>query len=129
MADHAGHSHDDHKDADGHGPGFYVKIWAILLGLFIISVLGPEIGIRWLTLVTAFGIALVKAYLVAVKFMHIGHEKKYIPYIMFAMLGMVFLFYIAVSTDVEKTSGNNWENAAANAIILENKDYVHHLEH
>lgn len=129
MAEHVGHSHDEHKEGEGHGPSFYVKIWCILLVLFVISVLGPEFGHRTVTLVTAFGIALVKAYMVAVNFMHIRHERKYIPYIMFAMLSMVFLFYMAVSTDVQATSGTNWENAAAKAIIEENKDFEHHLEH
>lgn len=126
--EHHDHAHGDHQDS-GHGPSFYVKIYAVLMVLFIISVLGPELGNRTITLVTAFGIAVVKAYMVAVYFMHIRHEKKYIPYIMFAMLGAVFLFYIAVATDVEYTSGNNWENAAAKQIIEENKDFEKHLEH
>jgi caa(3)-type oxidase subunit IV len=129
MAEHVGHAHDEHKDGDSHGPSFYIKIWGILLVLFVISVLGPEFGHRTVTLVTAFGIAIVKAYMVAVNFMHIKHEKKYIPYIMFAMLGAVFLFYMAVSTDIQMTSGTNWENAAAKKIIEENKDFEHHLEH
>lgn len=130
MAGHVEHSHggqDGHSE--DHGVGFYVKIYAILMVLFIISVLGPEFGHRTVTLITAFGIAVVKAYMVAVNFMHIRQEKKYIAYIMFAMLGAVFLFYIAVATDVEYTSGANWENAAAKSIIEENKDYEKHLEH
>mgnify|MGYP001589561074 FL=1 len=130
MTEHVDHSHDTHTDGgDGHGPKFYVKIWGILLVLFVISVLGPEFGHRTVTLVTAFGIAIVKAYMVAVNFMHIRYEKKYIAYMMFGMLGAIFLFYIAVATDVEKTSGNNWENAASNSIIEKNKDFEHHLEH
>jgi caa(3)-type oxidase subunit IV len=128
MAEHVGHSHDEHKEGD-HGASYYVKIWGILLVLFIISVLGPEFGHRTVTLITAFGIAIVKAYLVAVKFMHIRQEKKYIAYIMFAMLGAVFLFYIAVSTDVQHVRGTNWENESAKQIIEENKDFEHHMEH
>ncbi len=129
----AGHTenheaHGEHHDA-GHGPGFYFKIYAILMVLFIISVLGPEFGHRTVTLITAFGIAIVKAYMVAVNFMHIRQEKKYIAYMLFAMLGAVFLFYIAVATDVEYVSGQRWENSAAKQIIEENKDYEHHLEH
>jgi caa(3)-type oxidase subunit IV len=130
MAGHVDHHHgtEGHHEG-GHGPSFYVKIYAILMVLFIISVLGPEFGHRTVTLITAFGIAIVKAYMVAVNFMHIRQEKKYIAYIMFAMLGAVFLFYIAVSTDVERTSGANWENHTAKSIIEENKDFEHHLEH
>ncbi|RZA10828.1 MAG: caa(3)-type oxidase subunit IV [Proteobacteria bacterium] len=130
MAGHVDHHHgaEGHHDS-GHGPSFYVKIYAILLVLFVISVLGPEFGHRTVTLITAFGIAIVKAYMVAVNFMHIRQEKKYIAYIMFTMLAAVFLFYIAVSTDVQQTSGANWENHAAKSIIEENKDFEKHLEH
>ncbi|MBC7658394.1 MAG: cytochrome C oxidase subunit IV family protein [Chitinophagaceae bacterium] len=131
MAGHVdSHDHDAHTDSDGHGPAFYIKIWAILLVLFLISVAGPEISHhKAVILVTAFGIAIVKAYMVAVNFMHIKHEKKYIAYIMFAMLGAVFLFYIAVSTDVQMTSGSNWENASAKAVIEQHKDFQEHIEH
>jgi len=38
-------------------------------------------GIKVVTLITAFGIALVKAYLVAKNFMHINVERRFIPYI------------------------------------------------
>ena len=51
------------------------RIGQILLGLLIVSVVGPMAGIRALTLVTAFGIALVKAYMVAKNFMHLDVEK------------------------------------------------------
>ncbi len=71
----------------------YVKIWAILVVLLIISVIGPEIGIRWVTLMTAFGIACVKAYMVADKFMHIGEMPKFISYIVVtSVVFMVLLF-------------------------------------
>ena len=43
-----------------HHPN-YVKIWAILIVLLAISVAGPMIGIKWVTLLTAFVIATVKA--------------------------------------------------------------------
>lgn len=130
QIDMSGHveNHDAHSESD-HGVKFYVKIYAILLVLFVISVLGPEFGHRTVTLITAFGIAIVKAYMVAVNFMHIRQEKKYIAFIMFAMLGAVFLFYIATSTDVQATYGNRWENHSAKQLIEENKDFEHHLEH
>ena len=61
-----------------HGPRHYVKIYIVLLVLFVVSLIGPEIGIRWLTLITAFGIAVVKALLVASHFMQLNIEKKLI---------------------------------------------------
>src|SRR5204862_3724064 len=62
---------------------------------------------------TAFGIAIVKAYLVASKFMHLNIEKKYISMLMFVMLSVVTLFWFAVAPDIMKHDGRNWQNTAA----------------
>jgi len=49
-----------HAHAESHAPHRnYVKIWAMLVGLLVVSVLGPMVGIRWITLIAAFGVALV----------------------------------------------------------------------
>jgi hypothetical protein len=50
MSDHAqahGHDHGGHAPRGGRAPHHpnYVKIWAVLLGLLIVSVAGPFIGI------------------------------------------------------------------------------------
>lgn len=116
--------HQDH--ADDHGQAFYVKIWAILLVLLIVSILGPilaphlEFGFlkAWMiTLMTAFGIAVVKAYLVAANFMHLNIEKRYITYLLSTMLMLMLLFFAGVSPDVMKHKGQNWENVAAEAEV------------
>jgi caa(3)-type oxidase subunit IV len=116
--------HQDH--ADDHGQAFYVKIWAILLVLLIVSILGPilaphlEFGFlkAWMiTLMTAFGIAVVKAYLVAANFMHLNIEKRYITYLLSTMLMLMLLFFAGVSPDVMKHEGQNWENVAAEAEV------------
>ncbi len=116
--------HQDH--ADDHGQAFYVKIWAILLVLLILSILGPilaphlEFGFlkAWMiTLMTAFGIAIVKAYLVAANFMHLNIEKRYITYLLTTMLMLMLLFFAGVSPDVMKHKGQNWENVAAEAEV------------
>ena len=111
-----------HED---HGPGYYVKIWAILVVLFIISVIGPELGVRWITLVTAFGIALVKALMVAAYFMHLNIEKKYIHYMLYTMLLFVGIFFTGVMTDIMKPQGARWVNQGALDNIEMNK---HKLE-
>lgn len=95
-----------------HGPS-YVKIWAILLVLLFVSVAGPFLGIRVVTLLTAFGIAIVKAYIVAKYFMHINIERKYVTYLLVTMLVLMGLMVGAVSPDVMKHDGANWENVAA----------------
>jgi caa(3)-type oxidase subunit IV len=96
--------HDDH-------PG-YVKIWAILLVLLAISVLGPMLEIQAVTLITAFGIAGVKAYLVAKHFMHINLTGKYVPYLVATGLVFMLLFFAGTAPDVMQASGSNWTKPA-----------------
>ena len=116
--------HQDH--ADDHGQSRYVKIWAVLLVLLILSILGPIAAPHlafgfleaWMiTLMAAFGIAVVKAYLVAANFMHLNVEKKYISYLLVTMLMMMLLFFAGVAPDVMKHDGQNWENVAAEAEV------------
>lgn len=95
----------------------YVKIWAILLGLLVVSVLGPFLEIRAVTLVTAFGIAIVKAYLVAKHFMHIGLERRFVVYLLVAMLALMLIMMGGVSPDVLKHDGVRWENVEAKAAV------------
>ena len=101
AANHSGQSH-------SHGASYYVKVWAILLVLFIISVCGPMLEIRAVTLITAFGIAVVKALLVASEFMHLRGEKKYILYMLMTMLFLMFIFYFGTAPDVGTAGGQNW---------------------
>ena len=116
--------HQDH--ADDHGQAYYVKIWAILLVLLILSVLGPIVAPHlafgfleaWMiTLMTAFGIAVVKAYMVASKFMHLNVEKRYITYLLSTMLMLILLFFAGTAPDVMEHRGQNWENVAAEAEV------------
>ena len=99
MSEHAEHAHPN-----------YVKIWAILLALLVVSIIGPEFGIQWLTLVTAFGIAVIKAYMVAKHFMHVNMERRYIPYLMVTCLVFMLLFFAGTAPDVMKAEGAGWEN-------------------
>lgn len=100
MADHAAEAHHD----DSH----YWKIWGILLALLTISIIGPLLEIRIVTLITAFGIAIIKAYMVAKNFMHLNIERQYVVYLLLTMLVFMFLFFAAVAPDVMKWEGDNW---------------------
>lgn len=91
-----------------HGPSHYVKIWAILLVLLLVSIFGPFAEIRVLTLVTAFGVAIVKAIIVATEFMHLRFEKKYIIHMLLTMLLLMGVFYFGVAPDVMTGGGQNW---------------------
>jgi len=103
--------------ASGKHPSYF-KIYIILLVLFVISVLGPELS-EWmhlerplsliLVLVTAFGIAIVKAYYVLAHFMHLKFEKIYAPYILASMVFLLLVFFFGTATDSMMPKGHNWE--------------------
>ena len=101
MSEHAEHAHPN-----------YWKVYWWLLVLLVISIIGPELGIPTVTLITAFGIAVVKAYLVARNFMHINIEPQFITYMMVTCLVFMLLFFMAVSPDVMKADGSNWTKPA-----------------
>ncbi|MCC6350270.1 MAG: cytochrome C oxidase subunit IV family protein [Candidatus Eisenbacteria bacterium] len=100
----------------GHGAAGhhrnYVKIWAILVVLLVISVVGPMTGIRVVMLITAFGVALVKAYLVAKNFMHLDIEKPIVHWLLGLALMFMVLLYAGVAPDVQKSDGQNWKKDA-----------------
>ena len=99
MAEHAAEAH-EHPN--------YVKIWGILLVMLCISIAGPFLGIKVVTLITAFGIAIVKAYMVAKNFMHLNIERQYVVYLIMTMLIFMLLFFAGTSPDVMKWEGDNW---------------------
>lgn len=91
----------------------YKKIYLVLLALLAISVAGPFLGIKWVTLITAFGIALVKARLVVQNFMHLKWEKRIARLVLAGSLVLMALFFFAVAPDVMRHRGSNWVNDAA----------------
>ena len=102
-------AHSASAHAPSHGHTNYVAIWGILVALLVVSVVGPMLGIRLVTLITAFGIAIVKAYLVCTRFMHLNIEKKWVAYILAFMILMMVVFFAGVSPDVLKSTGHNWQ--------------------
>jgi caa(3)-type oxidase subunit IV len=98
-----------HAHAAHHGDGHYVKIWALLCVLLVVSIVGPMLEIRVVTLITAFGIALVKAYIVARQFMHLNIEKKWVAYILLIMLAFMAVMFGGVAPDVMKHEGARWQ--------------------
>ena len=99
-----------------HHPN-YVKIWGILVALLIVSVIGSMSSIRAVMLVAAFGVAVVKAYLVAKNFMHINVEKRWVPYLLVVCLAFMVVLFAAVAPDVMHHSGLHWENTAAKQAV------------
>lgn len=104
-----------------HHPN-YVKVWGILLALLVISVAGPLLEIQVVTLITAFGIAVVKAYLVAKNFMHINIAPRYVVYLVSTCLIFMLLFFAGVAPDVMKEEGSGWEKPAWKAASAEARE-------
>jgi len=101
MAEHGAH-------AEAHPPINYIRVYQMLLALLMVSVLGPLIGIKIVTLITAFGIAVVKAYLVAKNFMHLNVQPRFVVYLLCTVLVFVMLFYAGAAPDVMEHHGDNW---------------------
>lgn len=104
-----GDKHEKHSHTN------YILIWGILLALLVVSIVGPMIGNLTVLLITAFGIAVVKAIMVGAYFMHLNVEKKYIWYLL--IMGVLFLgvLFAGVAPDVMKKEGTNWRNISAPA--------------
>jgi caa(3)-type oxidase subunit IV len=99
--------------AESHGPHRnYVRIWGILTVLLMISVTGPLLGFRTVTLVTAFGVALIKAYLVAKNFMHLDIERPIVHFMLAVVLTLMVLLYAGLAPDVQKSEGSHWKKSA-----------------
>ena len=97
----------------------YVKIWAILCGLLVVSVAGPFLEIQVVTLITAFGVAVVKAYLVAANFMHLKFEKPIAIYIIATALVFMLLFFFGAAPDVMNSEGTLWEKPLVKSMAAE----------
>ena len=104
MSAHEHAAHPAHRN--------YVKIWGILVALLLISVFGPFLNIRVVTLLTAFGVALVKAYMVAKNFMHLDVEKPIILWLMAVTLALMVLLFAGLAPDVMKDEGRHWKKDA-----------------
>ena len=109
----------EHHD-DGHHVNYF-GIYVALLILFLISVAGPMVGevtgIAAITLITAFGIAIVKANLVVQNFMHLKWERSLIKWMLASSLILMFLLFAGVAPDVMKHDGAGWENVAAKEAV------------
>ncbi len=103
----------------------YKKIYFVLLGLLAVSVVGPLLGILWVTLITAFGIALVKANLVIQNFMHLKWERRLMKWMLMTSLLLMGLMVAGISPDVMSHEGTNWENLAAKAAVERGIDGEH----
>ena len=124
----AGHSED--KGLLGN---HYVRVYLVLLVLLAVSIVGPFVGEGLnrqvdlfgmqfslgivITLVTAFGIAVVKAWLVIKNFMHLTIERVVPKLFLAASVLLLALFWGGVAPDVQLHEGRMWENDAAKEAV------------
>lgn len=99
-------------EAHVHHPNYF-RIWAILVALLVVSVAGSMSHIREVVLFAAFGVAVVKAYLVAKNFMHVTVEKRLVPYLLVVCLLLILVLFAGVAPDVMHHSGLHWTNPSA----------------
>lgn len=101
----------------------YWKIYLTLVGLLFVSIVGPEVGavtgITIITLITAFGVAGYKAWLVVKHFMHLTDEPPIIWYIQIVCLVFLGMFFAGVAPDVMNHEGTRWENVAAKQAVID----------
>ena len=107
----AEHTHEQHPES------YYIRIYFILLALLVVSILGPTLEIQVVTLITAFGIAVVKASLVVRHFMHLSIEKPFIKWLLAATVILMALMWSGVAPDVQNHEGANWVNLAAEEAV------------
>jgi caa(3)-type oxidase subunit IV len=136
MSDQA---HADHASHERH----YFNIWVVLLVLLIISFLGPIVGgklhdtgsitihtARVITLVTAFGIAVYKAWLVAKNFMHVTVQPRFVVYMLSTVLVFMLLFFAGTAPDVMEHEGAHWTKINPDAgqpdRVLHPEAHAHH---
>ena len=93
----------------------YVKIYLLLLALLAVSIIGPTFEILFVTLITAFGVAVIKAWLVIKHFMHLTIERVMPKLVLAASVLLLALFWGGVAPDVQLHDGRMWENDAAKA--------------
>ena len=91
----------------------YVKIWYWLLVLLAISVAGPMLEVPALTLIAAFGIAIIKSFLVAANYMHLKFEKKIIWLLLIMALCLLGGFFFGTAPDIMMTEGDQWIDCIA----------------
>lgn len=99
----------------------YVKIWYWLLVLLAISVAGPMLEVPAITLITAFGIAIIKSFLVAANFMHLKFEKKIIWLLLIMSLFLLGVFFFGTAPDVMMTEGDQWIDCIADKSCIEQR--------
>lgn len=79
---------------------FYVKIWFCLLLAMGLSILLADVGHPVIATGLIFGIAIVKAFLVAAYYMRLKWEPRYVTYILMVALGCLVVLFFGLVPDI-----------------------------
>lgn len=93
-----------------HAHPRYVLIYGTLMVLLLVSIFGPMLGGKAVILITAFGVAVVKALMVCAYFMHLKFERKYVWWILLMCVLFLGVLFFGLAPDVMKKEGVNWKN-------------------
>lgn len=104
------HAHDDgkvHGDHSPYGLGHIspwqtlVKVWIALMVLTLITVMATWVNLGSLNIWIAMGVAVAKAALVVLYFMHMKYNKPFLAYVFTFSLAFVAFFLAMVMLDTK----------------------------
>lgn len=106
------------SDQEPHAHPDYRKIYYALLVLLAVSAWGPILALRIedrfllvsVVLATAFGVAVIKAGMVAAWFMHLNVESRHLLRLLLVCLLLLVLLFAGVAPDVLTSEGQNRED-------------------
>ena len=125
MSETTAHHHDEHGHHDDHehhvvGWKLLTTVFLVLMVLTVLTVAAINVDLGPLNLIVALGIALVKALLVVLIFMHIWWDRGFHGLLIASSLGFVALFigFTMIDTwqyeDVISAYDANAQSQAAN---------------
>lgn len=77
----------------------YVSVFLALLGFTALTVAAAYVNLGWANNVVALGIAITKATLVVLYFMHVKENSRLIPAVIFSGLFMLLLLLVNLLAD------------------------------
>ncbi|MEW6775340.1 MAG: cytochrome C oxidase subunit IV family protein [Bdellovibrionota bacterium] len=95
-----------HVSEEKHHHPNYVAIWAVLLALLLAGIVVGNVQSPVLGAALVFGVAGVKAYIVAANYMHLKYEPLFVKLIVGSALACIVLVLIGLIPDVVYVYGD-----------------------
>ncbi len=78
----------------------YIALWGVLLALLFAGIGAGFLGNHVLAAVLVFGVAFVKAWIVAMNYMHLQFEPKLVKIVVLGAICIVFLVFVGLVPDI-----------------------------